>query len=180
MKKLKFIGLFALSMSVFACGGGESPEAGSEAVETASAEVDYKGMEWTDLTEFGVNASLQIPNGDKGPQRIQNSATESVEIIVGTSYGIEVIPFGLTVEEKKAGLDGDLVYTIEYLEDTPDKVVYKKTIKDTDVEPEFHFLLMKEIDGESYSIQSLNKAYKQRWIEKMVISAESLTANKPL
>ena len=184
MKKIQLIGALAISMSVIACGGdAKTTDKSSETTEaaevTANTVNDYIGMKLADLEEFGVYASLQIPDGEKGPVKIENSATESVEIISGNSFGIEIIPFGVTVTEKKAELDNDLVYTIEYLEDSPEKIVYKKTIKDSEVEPEFHFFLTKEINGESYSIQSLNKAFKQRNIEKMVVSAESLTASNP-
>ncbi len=184
MKKLQFTAALLISMSVIACGGdAKTADASSETSETAeitaSAEADYEGMKLTDLTEFGVFASLQIPDGEKGPVKIENSATESVEIMCGTKYGIEIIPFGLTVAEKKAELDNDLVYTIEYIEDTPEKIIYKKAIQDGDMESEYHFFLTKEIDGEPYSIQSLNKVYRQKSIEKMVVSAESIIANTP-
>lgn len=181
MKKIQLIAALAISASVIACGGeAKSTDSTTETSETskpATSSVDkYKGMELVDLSEFGVFASLQIPNGEKGPVKIQNSATESVEILSGANYGIEVIPFGVSVAEKKEELDNDLVYTIEYIENTPEKIVYKKTIKDSDVEAEFHFYLTKEIDGETYSIKSLNKVFREKAVEKMIVSAESLRA----
>ena len=71
------------------------------------------------------------------------------------------------------------MYSIEYIEETPEKLLCKKTIKDSDIDPEYHFYLTKDLNGEPFSVQSLNKVYKQKWVEKMIVSAESLTANNP-
>ena len=180
MKTIKFIGAIAISMSLFACAGAATAESSEENTEkSAQAEVDYEGMELVDLSEFLVNASMQLPDESKGPRKIQNSATESIEIMLGDKFGIELIPFGLSITEKQEELNGDLVYNIEYLEETPDKIVYKKTIKDSKIEPEFHFFLTKEINGEPFSVKSLNKAFRKKAIEKMVLSAESLTEQNP-
>ncbi len=182
MKKLQFIGAIVIAVSFVACGGdAKSTDTSSpETTEPAETKVeDYKGMELANLSDYGVDGSLQIPDKSKGPQKIQTSSIESIEIMVGNAFGIEVITFGQTVAEKKTELDGDLVYRIEYIEETPEKLLYKKTLKDSDIDPEFHFYLTKNINGELFSVQSLNKVYKQKWVEKMIVSAESLTANNP-
>jgi len=182
MKKLQFIGTLIIAISIVACGGDSkstdtsSPET-TESVETKAE--NYKGMELANLSDYGVEGSLQIPDKSKGPPKIQTSAIESIEIMVGDAFGIEVIPFGQTVAEKKAELDGDLVYSIEYVEETPEKILYKKTIKESDIDPEYHFYITKYLNGEPFSVQSLNKVYKQKSVERMIVSAESLTANNP-
>lgn len=169
-----------ISLSLLAC-GGESKTTGdaAAAANEAAAKADYKGMELVNLSEFAVNANIQLPDQDKGALQIQNSTTESIEILVGDAFGIEIIPFGISVAEKQQELNDDLVYTIEYLEETPEKIVYRKTIKDSEIDPEYHFFITKEINGEPFSIKSLNKAYTQKSIEKMVLSAESLTPQNP-
>lgn len=180
MRTLKFISAVVISLSLLACGGEAKTEGSDAAAENdAAAQVDYKGMELVNLSEFAVNASIQLPNEDKGPRKIQSSATESIEILVGDAFGIEITPFGISVAEKQQELNDDLVYTIEYVEETPEKIVYRKTIKDSEIDPEYHFFITKEINGEPFSIKSLNKAYKQKSIEKMVLSAESLTPQNP-
>ena len=180
MKTLKFIGAIAISFSLLACGGESKTEGYDAATENeAAAKADYKGMELVNLSEFAVNASIQLPDEDKGPRQIQNSTTESVEIMVGDAFGIEIIPFGLSVAEKQQELNGDLVYTIEYLEETPEKIVYTKTIKDSEINPEVHFYLTKEINGEPFAVKTLNKVYNKKSVEKMVLSAESLTPQNP-
>lgn len=182
MKKLQHIGLVTLSAALFACGGGDASTTETESAvitESAASGPDYSKMEMTNLFDFGIDASLYIPNQDKGPHKLSNSAIESTEIMVGDKFGIEVIPFGSTVAEKKAELAGDLVYTIEFVEETTDKIVYKRSIAESDIDPEFHFFLTTEINGEIYSIKSLDKAYSEKAIQSMITSAESLKANVP-
>jgi len=179
MKKLQLISALAIAMSLIACGGGES--SGTDNVETSdSTSVDYSNMEQVNLFDFGVDANIQLSKEDKGPRKIQNSATESVTIEVNDKFGIEINPFGLTVAEKKEELDGDLVYTIEYIEETADKIVYKKSITDNEeIEAEHHFFLTKNIGGELYSVQSLPNVFSKKAIDKMIVSAESLAAVNP-
>tara|TARA_B110000046_G_scaffold49092_1_gene54645 strand:+ start:41251 stop:41796 length:546 start_codon:yes stop_codon:yes gene_type:complete len=177
MKRLQLIGALAISMIIIACGGGES--SATDNVETSdSASVDYSFMEQVNLFDFGVDANIQLPKEYKGPRRIENSATESVTIEVSNRFGIEINPFGLTVSEKKEELDGDLVYTIEYMEEIADKIIYKKSIANTEeIEAEYHFYLTKSIRDELYSIQSLPKVFSKKAIDKMIVSAESVAAN---
>ena len=182
LKKLYLFGTLALSISLIACGGGDTPkkENTNETEISESKSPDYSNMEKVDLTAFGVYASIQLPKAEKGPHKMENTATESVTIEVSDKFGIEITPFGLTVAEKKKELDGGLVYTIEYMEESENKLIYKKSIAESDeVEDEYHFFLTKSVDGELYSIQSLPKAFREKSIEKMIISAESVKPNNP-
>ncbi len=180
MKKLKYICLFVLSISLFACGGEtKSTEGETTESNTESSSTDFKGMELVELSQYGIDASIYIADATKGKQDLRLTDQESLEIEVGKRYGVEIVAYGLTVAEKKEELAGDLVYEIEYIEDSPNKIVYKKTIKDNEVEPEVHFLLTTELNDEPYTVQSLNKVYNEKAIQKMITSAESLTAKKP-
>ncbi|MFT6166893.1 MAG: hypothetical protein ACJAV5_001431 [Vicingaceae bacterium] len=182
MKKLQFIGALAMSISILACGGGDSTKTDSDGQTevTDSPSADYSNMEQISLFDFGVDANIQLPKEDKGPRKIETSATGSVTVEVSDKFGIDINPFGLTVSEKKEELNGDLVYTIEYIEDTADKIIYKKSITDNEeIETEYHFYLTKSIGGELFSVQSLPKVFSQKAIDKMILSAESVDANDP-
>lgn len=101
-------------MSIIAYVGGAS--SGTDNVETSdSTRVNYSNMGQVNIFDFGVDANIQLPKEDKGPRKIENSATESITIAMNDKFRIEINPFGLTVSEKKEELDGDLVYTIEYI-----------------------------------------------------------------
>lgn len=179
MKKIQLISALAIATSIIACGGGES--SGTDNVETSdSTRVYYSNMEQVTLFDFGVDANIQLPKEDIGPRKIENSATESITIAVNDKFGIEINPFGLTVSEKKEELDGNLVYTIEYIEETADKIVYKKSITDNEeIKAEHPFFLTKNIGGELYSVQSLPNVFSKKAIDKMILSAESLAAINP-
>tara|TARA_R110002111_G_scaffold219779_1_gene281937 strand:+ start:472 stop:1023 length:552 start_codon:yes stop_codon:yes gene_type:complete len=182
MKKLQFIGALAISISILACGGGDATttDSDNQTETTDSPSADYSNMEQVSLFDFGVDATIQLPKEDKGPRRIESSAAESVTVEVSDKFGIEINPFGLTVSEKKEELDGDLVYTIEYIEETADKIIYKKSITDNEeIETEFHFYVTKNIGGELFSVQSLPRVFSKKAIDKMIVSAESMNANDP-
>lgn len=181
MKKLKYTGLVVLAVTLFACGNAATEETESTSVETAveSTENNYEGMEMVDLNGYDIPASIYIADGSKGKPDFRTTGWESLEIEVGKNFGIEIIPFGLTVAEKRTELEGDLVYEIEYLEEAPDKIVYRKTIKDSEVEPEVHFFFNKDLNGDNYTVKSLNKPYNKREIENMMIAAKSLSAKDP-
>ncbi|MBL4708631.1 MAG: hypothetical protein JKY48_09365 [Flavobacteriales bacterium] len=179
MKKIKSIALFTLALGLFAC--GEETKTSEESTTATTAEVpadDYKGMEIVNLATYGIDAEMYIADATKGKQEFRTTEWESLEIEVGKKYGIELVPFGLSVAEKKEELAGDLVYTIEYLEDTPSKIIYKKIIANNDIE-EIHFLVNVDINGEPHTIKSLNKNYNEKAIQKMAMSAESLSVKNP-
>ena len=74
---------------------------------------------------------------------------------VGEKFGIEIVPFGLTLKEMKAEMDQGGVYEIEILEETKDHILHKRSIPNAEVKEEFHFFLYKEMNGESYEIKSM-------------------------
>ena len=173
MKKLTFIAFTILGL--IACGGGENSSKENTTDESAMSEeskreADYKGMEMLDLTPYDIYASIYIPDASKGKPEISTTDWGSIEIVVGKNYGVEVAPAGLTVEEKKAELEADLVYSIEYIEDSPDKIVYKKVIKQMaensdDYKPEVHFFMNVDTGGEMFEVKSLNNEYREKAIQ---------------
>lgn len=174
MKKIKYTSLFVLAFALFAC-GDKTPESTEETVtETVVEENNYKGMEMVDLTAYDIPASIYIADKDKGKQVFNPTSRESLEIEVGKKFGIEITPFGFSVAEKKEELSNSLVYSVEFIEDSPNKIVYKKTIPESDLDPEFHFFYTTSMNGDTYSVESLNKAYTEKSIQKMVSAAESL------
>lgn len=175
------ISLFTLSiLSLIACGGEASKEAGSEedtmTDEAAmEGEDNYDQMTKVNLSDYDIAASIYIPDESKGKSEIQATDWGSITINVGKNFGIELVPFGMSIEEKKAELDGDLVYTVEYLEETPESIYYTKTIRDSDMEPEYHFFSNKEIEGDIIEVKNIEDGmFKKTAIELMMKSARSL------
>jgi len=179
MKNLRFTAVLAISLGLFACGGNSAETTEENATTTETPAVDYKGMEMVDLSEYDVPASMYLADQSKGKRDIRMSEMGTTQVEVGKNLGIEIVPFGLTVAEKKAELSGDLVYQTEFTEETDNKLVYIKTIPDSEVEPEHHFYYTVELEGDLYAVKSLNKAYSKKAIEKMVMAAKSIKPANP-
>lgn len=182
MKTIKYLGFATLLLSLIACGGNTSTEK-ENSEETISQEAgteknDLTGMHQVDLSAYNLNASMYVPDDSKGKTTIATSSWGSIEISNGNTFALEIVPFGMSLAEKKEELAGDLVYTIEYLKENDQLIVYKKSIKDSETEAEYHFFMNVEIDGEIVEIKnSMEGSFSQRNIEKMVESARSLTPN---
>ena len=48
-----------------------------------------------------------------------------------------------------------------------------------DYKPEVHFFMNVDTGGEMFEVKSLNNEYREKAIQKMVTSAESLSAKNP-
>lgn len=158
--KMKYVKLLPISLLffVFACssGGGNSEE-NSNTDSTAVAEVveDYSGMREADLSEYGIMATMMVPGENKGKLDIEETSYGSVIIKTGSDFALEIVPFGLTIEEMKMELQEGGVFTIDIVEEQPNYIFYSKGIPDSDVVPEFQFFLNAEINGEIYEIKSM-------------------------
>lgn len=176
-KKIKFLGLFVLAASIMACGGDQKTTDGETETtkenEMEAAKPDMTGMEEIDLTEYDIPATIYAPDESKGKRTITATEWGSVQVESGKKFGIEIVPFGMTIEEKKAELSNASVYTIDIISEDANSIVFSKAINGTELEPEIHFFMTKEINGDVYEIKSLDNSYNQKAIEKMVNCANS-------
>lgn len=176
MKIIKLSAIVFSAIFMLACSGNQKE---TEKTETESSS-DYNNMIQVQLNEFGVDASMYIPDENKGKAEIEKTPYGSVEIRVGDNFGLEVVPFGQSKAEFKVELEGDLVYEVEYLEEDDHLLFYKRSIKDSDMEPEFHFFLEKKINGEIYEVKSLaDMSFKENAVKEMLKSAKSIET-KPM
>lgn len=178
MKTKNLLFIAGLAILLAACGGNANKqnETDAESKENSN-ETEYSQMQLVSLSEYNIPAEIYIPNESKGKAMINENPAGGVEIKVGDRFGIEVVPFGLTKAEVKEELDNDLVYSIEYLEEDAQSMLYKKSIKDSDIDPEFHFFLEAEINGDIYEVKSINEmGFKESAAKEMLKSARSLKA----
>ncbi len=181
MKLIKPFCILSLSIFLFACGDNPTAESNedeaTEQIESTEEEA-LSNMTSIDLSEYDLAASISIPDESKGRAEVNATDWGSIAIKVGAKYNLDILPFGISVAEKKEELASDLVYEIEYIEETESSILYKKTIKDSEIEAEYHFFLTKEIDGDIVEVKNgAEESFSQRAIEKMMQSANSLKAN---
>ncbi|MEX2379100.1 MAG: hypothetical protein WD530_00025 [Vicingaceae bacterium] len=178
MKTKNLLLMAGLAVLLAACGGNAEKQNDADAESKENSKVaDYSQMQLVSLSEYNIPAEIYIPNENKGKAMINENPAGGVEIIVGDRFGIEIFPFGLTKEEMKAELENDLVYSIEYIEEDDKSMLYKKSIKDSDIDPEFHFFLEAEIKGDIYEVKSINQMeFKESAAKEMLKAAKSLQA----
>ena len=159
MKSIRLTLSTLIISALFACssgGGNDTTADGADStqVENAAAE-DYSDMTEVNLSEYGIAASIMVPGENKGKLEMEETSWGSITLKVGDKFGIEIVPFGLTLEEMKAEMDQGGVYQIEIIEEDPNYLLYKRSIPNAEVKDEYHFFMYKEINGESYEIKSM-------------------------
>lgn len=178
MKNLNKIIILGLTSVFMACGGPEETKEESgdaTSVEETTTE-DLSGMDELALDDFQLFGSIYLPN-DKKPL-VVTTDWGSTEIRVGDYFGIEILSAGISVEEFKTQLAEDLVYTIEYIEDSENLIIYSKSIEGSDIKPEVHFFMNYEGNGELFEIRSVaDESFTKPSIEKMVKSAKTFKLN---
>jgi len=159
----------------FACGDSKTKQNEKKDLET-KASAQLEGMKKIDLGEYQLSATISIPDDSKGKTEVVATDWGSIEIKVSDWFGIEVVPFGMSIIDKKTELKADLVYSIEYLTDEESLLFYKRTISGSEVDPEYHFFMTKEIDGDLVEVKSSgNQSFTKRQVEKMILSAKTLS-----
>ena len=172
MKKYIYL-LPILAIALISCGGGDS----TDQTENASEETTEMAGVLTDLSQYGMNYTIVLP--DKKNVETEITATDwgSVEIRQGNMFMIS-IGFGEgDIDLLKFDLEEDLVYKSQILEESPNHLVYKREIQDSGMEPEYHFLYVMRLTGDAIEIQNLKDAtFNEESIKTMLQSAQSLKA----
>ena len=174
--KIKHIILSTMVFSLVACGSGggnsDSDATDSTAVESNEMQEDYSQMQEVDLSEYGVMASMYVPNGNL---MIEESGYGSIVLRVGDRFGIEVVPFGMEIVEKRNELEAGTVFQVEVLEERTDYMFFRKFIPGSEVLQEFHVYLTRDINGELVAVKSLDDMeMKEAQAREVLKSAKSI------
>ena len=174
MKQLfTFLSLCAV-ISLTSCGGEEKPDEG----DTQEVK-ELKGHDELDLSEYGYNLSLMVPDENVGIPSVEVTDWGNVEIRVGKAFGIQIIEGPGDFDLLKSDLNDDLVFKSEIISEEPDCIIYKRVIPDTQIEPQFNFFYVSKIDGLTYEVQNLkDETYSEGAIKKMVDAVRTLHSNK--
>jgi hypothetical protein len=176
MKRIKRIGLIAFSTVLLAACGGESS---SQTEETTEETVNVEGMTMTNLRDHGFEGSIFVPNEEFGAPEFERTNWGSLQIRVGGRYGMELQQEPMSVEEKKAELMDEQVYTVEFIEESPNLLFWKKSIPDSGIDPEFQFFYLYQADGFNVEIKSFaSEQFSESAVNKMIQSAKSYDHTK--
>ena len=118
MKRALYILTLIAATTFVACGGSE--------VEIPSDEVvNLKGLEKLDLTDYGYNLSIMIPRSDmNGAAEVRITERETLEIVIGLDYGLEIMFGDGDIELLKTDLKENLVFKSEIVKEEKNAVIY--------------------------------------------------------
>ena len=175
MKKATY--LLILITGVFtlvACGGSEV-----EKPQEEEQIVKIKGLEMLDLSPYGYNLSIMVPKAEmNGVAEVELTESGALQIIIGLSYGIEIMYGAGDIELLKQDLEEDLIFNSEIVLEEKNALVYTLNIPDVGVKFQNHFMYRAEIGNDIYEVRDIAaQEYGLGMIEKMLESAKTIDAS---
>lgn len=144
--------------------------------ESKGDSVKIKGYEELDLTPWGFEMSLMVPNADmNGEPDVVLTERGALEIVVGTSFGIEIMFGEGNMELLKTDLKEDLVFVSDIVTEEADLLVYTQNIPNSEIKTLNHFFYKKQIGADTYEIRDIMGVdYSMEMIEKMVKAVKTI------
>lgn len=162
--------MFTLS----SCGGG------SDTSETDSSAALLPNHVWLDLSKYGFDVSIQIPDSTIGLAEIVHTNSGAVEIVVGRNFGISVQYGEGDIAMLKEDLKADDVFKSEWLIDEANTLLYNRTIPNTEIETQHHFLHVTQLSNAIFEVRTLDmETYGKKATEDMLNAAKTLKVNAP-
>ena len=177
MKQLIY--LFSIVMIlVFTACGSDTNDGVDETVEV----VKLKGFEELDLTEWGFNLTVMVPQADiHGDPEVILTERGALEIVVGEGFGLEIMYGEGDIELLKMDLKDDLVFTSEIIREEENGLIYSQDIPDSGVKTQNHFFYKSVIGADIYEVKDvMDGEYGDGMIEKMLQAAKTIkSTTKP-
>lgn len=175
MKNIFGVIAICLFMFLMACGGSEeSDNPGGE-----TQEIVLKGYESLDLSQWGFDMSIMVPNAeDNGEAQVELTERGALEIVVGQTFGVEIMYGEGDVELLKMDLNEDLVFASEIVSEDETTLIYKQSIPDSGVKTQNHFFHKVQIGADVYEVRDLlDGDFGLKMIEKMADAAKTIRSN---
>ena len=174
MKKLAYL-FFAITLTtLISCGGDEVKENPQE-------QVQLKGFEQLDLTKWGFNLTVMVPEAEThGDPEVTLTERGALEVLVGSDFGIEIMYGEGDLELLKMDLKDDLVFKSEIIKEEENALIYKQDIPDSGVKTQNHFFYKAVVGADTYEVRDiLEGEYGEGMIEKMLEAAKTLRSTNP-
>ncbi|PIQ14510.1 MAG: hypothetical protein COW67_13415 [Flavobacteriales bacterium CG18_big_fil_WC_8_21_14_2_50_32_9] len=169
MKNIAFILLLFSFISFFSCDNEEKSTDENKIIV-------LKGYEELDLTQWGFPMSVMVPDAENnGEAQVTLTNRGALEIIVGQSFGIEIIYGEGDIELLKMDLEEDLVFSSEIVKEDSTLLIYKQDIPESGIKTQHHFFYKTLIGNDIYEVRDLQgEQYGEKMIEDMIKAAQTL------
>ncbi|GAB4377549.1 MAG: hypothetical protein Kow0075_06230 [Salibacteraceae bacterium] len=173
--------LIALMLSLHACSGGADQSSDGQTADSSSLPVELQqGVMTLDLSAYYLPFSLIVPDSTKGYPEVEDTGYGEYIVRVGDNYQV-VIAEGGDLQEKKAALADDLLFDHEIIEEGSDYILYKSTIKDSFLDPVYHFYAVKQVGGLQFEFHDYDAedGYAESVATFMLKSVNNLIPKEP-
>ena len=177
MKRISYFIILIVFVSLTSC-GGDNTELSTENIE---APKELKGYEELDLNQWGFQMSILVPNAEQnGEAQVVLTERGALEIVIGSSYGIEIMYGEGDIDLLKMDLKEDLVFTSEIVKEEANYIIYKQDIPNSGVKTQNHFFYRAQLGTDVYEVRDLiDGNYGTGMIDKMLESVNTLSEKKP-
>ncbi len=174
MKKLAIL-FSILTLLVFIACGDDTPQ------ETTEEVVELKGFEELNLTEYGFNLTVMVPEAENnGEAQVVLTERGALEIVVGSDFGIEIMYGEGDLALLKSDLNDDLVFVSSIIAEDSTSIIYSQDIPESGVKTQHHFFYKAVIGTDIYEVRDIMESdYGSGMIEKMLGAAKTLRASQP-
>lgn len=172
-----FSSLLIIFSLLISCSDNANKEGDSNTVE-----IEKQPKTLVDLSAegqyFGLNMEIEIP--DTSGKNISIEMREGIFggliLSAGKYFEIEIGLFEGDLSDKKNELANEIIFETSYLEEIDNGFTYKKQVKNSERE-QFHFFILKEIDGVKYFVENTkDEDFKLAAINKMFEASQTLRA----
>ena len=182
MKKIFLLMPLFLAFNLVSCGGndGEVSEDNTDSIASA----DFDGMNEISLSEYGLNMGIMLP-------QVESATGSSIEptiahadgdylwyVDIGTHFHMIIEDYGneknKVGNEKERLADLERIFTIEYIVDEPNLIMYKRTLHEGQGgKTSYHCYGETTIEGYTYVLHSDEDGSLKPIIEDMVKTIRS-------
>ncbi|MES2761828.1 MAG: hypothetical protein V4677_06465 [Bacteroidota bacterium] len=166
MKKLvTLLSAFTLSLAIISCGGKES----KENIEAPA------GMVALDLSKFGKQFSVFVPDTTAAKLEIVEQSWGALEIKVGKGFHMSISEDPGDIELQKSDIKSNDVNIFKsFVIEEPLTIMWESEI----TKPEYHFYSIQKVGNNTYVFQDVVSAdgepFGKEAIQKMVDSAKKI------
>jgi hypothetical protein len=172
MERYSFYLLF-VALIISSCGSKEDKNP-----DNKEKKLDYYQYFIFDLSNYDIPATIMLPDETVGigtsfvPEVKHNEADFLWEINIGPNFVFLIEDYGdlknLISNHKAKLMDSkNSIYTIKFIIDEPELIVYERKIKDVDgtIPPTFHAYAQKKINGVYYEFKTSESGNSKKVIE---------------
>ena len=167
MKKLLFLLMIPAAITFASCGTDKIEETPK-----------IPGMMEVDLTQYGMQVTMMIPDSTKGAAEIVQESW-GVDIKVGKSFQMMIRRDAEDAGIKKSDIQGNEINKLKrFVKEEPNLLFYETSLPDAE-QSQFHFWSVMKVGEDSYTIEdNPMESFSEKDVERMIESVKSMKDKK--